>query len=98
MAHAENRIATIDRTRLRPVVRVDAATSVLDASRLLYEWGSDAAVVVNGDGVVVGVFTVQDVVRVVALEIDPHTTRVGNCLLSPCKCGECPPGGEAWLG
>jgi heterodisulfide reductase subunit C/CBS domain-containing protein len=67
-------------TRNRPVYVVQESDSVLDAARYMTEYGVEAVPVLD-DGRLVGMFAGRDLVaRVVALGLDPATTRVGQVM------------------
>lgn len=86
------------RQRLRPVARLSPDATVTKAARTMYEWGTEAVVIVNGNGEVVGVFTPHDLVAVVSLGLDPARTRLVDWIASPrCSIAQ-HPAGEAWLG
>lgn len=64
--------------------------TVVEAARLMNEHNVGALPVLDPDGKLVGVFSERDVMtRVVAPELDPRQTRVGDVMTSPVIV--CPP-------
>lgn len=62
---------------------IGVADLVLDAARLMNELGVGGLVVVDG-ALAVGMFTERDILRrVVAAQLDPRTTRVGDVMTAP---------------
>lgn len=83
---------------LRPLARVALDATVWEATRMMYECGTDAVAVVDGQDRVVGIFTAHDVVGVLGLGYEPKTTVIFEWLRSPRQCNHYAPRGEAWFG
>lgn len=67
------------------VVAICKEATIVEAARLMNEKNIGALVVTEGDkDKVVGIFTERDCLkRVIAVEADPATTRVGEVMTSP---------------
>jgi CBS domain-containing protein len=72
-------IMRIEEIMVRDVVTIDSGATLLDAAKKMREANVGMLPVVEG-GVLRGVLTDRDlVVRAIAREADPSSTRVGNC-------------------
>ena len=69
----------IDEIMVRDVVTIDSSATLVDAAKRMHEANVGILPVVEG-GVLRGVLTDRDlVVRAIAREVDPSSTRVGDC-------------------